>query len=66
MLALTVRFNIPLNDAVQALKLDAMTAAELAEARAQFEGPWNRWNRLRTGAAVFSVVALLLLRVLPA
>ena len=60
----TVRFNIPLNNAVQALQLDAMTAAELAEARAQFEGPWNRWNRLRTSAAVAAVAALLLLKVL--
>lgn len=61
----TVRFNIPLNNEVQALQLDTMSAAELAEARAQFEGPWNRWNRLRTGAAVASVGALLLLQVLP-
>ena len=39
-----------------------MTAAELTEACAQFQGPWNR---LRTGAVVVYVVALLLLQVLP-
>ena len=58
----TVRFNIPLNNAVQALDLDAMNEPELAEARAQFEAPWNRWNRFRTSLAIVSVVALLVLQ----
>ena len=58
----TVRFNIPLNNAVQALDLDAMNEPELAEARAQFEAPWNRWNRFRTSTAIVSVVALLVLQ----
>ena len=58
----TVRFNIPLNNAVQALDLDAMNEPELAEARAQFEAPWNRWNRFRTSMAIVSVVALLVLQ----
>ena len=35
---------------------------EQYEARAQFEVPWNRWNRVRTLAAVVSVSALLLLQ----
>ena len=60
----TLRFNIPLNNAVQALDLEQLTDPELAEARAQFEAPWNRWNRFRTVAAIVSVVALLLLPLL--
>ena len=58
----TIRFNIPLNNALQALDLESMSERDLAEARAQFELPWNRWNRVRTLAAVVSVSALLLLQ----
>ena len=60
----TLRFNIPLNNAVQALELERLGDAELAQARAQFETPWNRWNRFRTVAAIVSVVALLMLPLL--
>ena len=57
----TIRFNIPLNNTVQALNIDALSASELGKARADFEGPWNRWNRFRTLNALVSVSALLLL-----
>ena len=57
----TLRFNIPLNNAVQALEIELLSAQKLAEARTQFEAPWNRWNRLRTLNAIFSVSGLLIL-----
>lgn len=60
----TIRFNIPLNNAVQALDIDALDAPALAEARRTFETPWNRWNRFRTGTAIVSVFALLVLQIL--
>ena len=60
----TLRFNIPLNNAVQALEIELLNAQELADARAQFEAPWNRWNRFRTLTAIASVVALLVLQLL--
>ena len=60
----TIRFNIPLNNAVQALDLDALGDSELAEARTRFEGPWNRWNRFRTVTATSTVVLLLMLQLL--
>jgi len=60
----TLRFNIPLNNAVQALEIEMLSAQELAEARTQFEALWNRWNRFRTMAAIVSVVALLILQLL--
>ena len=60
----TIRFNIPLNNAVQALDIDALDAPALAEARRTFEAPWNRWNRFRTGTAIVSVFALLSLQIL--
>lgn len=58
----TILFNIPLNNAVQALDIDALSDADLADARRQFEAPWNRWNRFRTGTAIVSVIALLVLQ----
>jgi uncharacterized membrane protein len=60
----TLRFNIPLNNGVQALEIELLSAQELAEARTQFEVPWNRWNRFRTLTAIASVVALLVLQLL--
>ena len=60
----TIRFNIPLNNAIQALEMDVLRESDLAEARAQFEGPWNRWNRFRTAMAIVAVAALLILRML--
>lgn len=58
----TLRFNIPLNNAVQALDIESLGDAELARARGTFEAPWNRWNRVRTLAAIVSVIALLVLQ----
>jgi uncharacterized membrane protein len=60
----TIRFNIPLNNAVQALDIEALSDSALAKARAQFEAPWNRWNRFRTVTAIGSVAGLLILQIL--
>ena len=57
----TFRYNIPLNNKLQDLNIDAMDESEAASARADFETPWNRWNRFRTVNAVVSVSLLLLL-----
>ena len=57
----TFRFNIPLNNMLQTYEIDAMNETEAASARADFESPWNRWNRFRTVNAVVSVSLLLLL-----
>ena len=58
----TIRFNIPLNNAVQVLAIESLDEQGLADARTQFEAPWNRWNRFRSLAASLSVVALLILQ----
>ncbi|MDH3223536.1 MAG: DUF1772 domain-containing protein [Gemmatimonadota bacterium] len=44
----TLRINIPLNNRLQALDLDAMDEEACRLARGQFESLWNRWNRVRT------------------
>ena len=57
----TFRFNIPLNDSLQALDIEALDDSEAAASRADFESPWNRWNRFRTVNAAFAVSMLLIL-----
>ena len=57
----TVRLNIPLNNALQALDIESLSESDLAKARQDFEAPWNRWNRFRTLTSILSVLALLLL-----
>ena len=56
----TFRINIPLNNALQAIDVDAADDATWADARAKFETTWNRWNRNRTVVSI-GVTALLLL-----
>lgn len=50
--------NVPLNNQLQAQELGSMSAAELQQARQDFEPRWVRWNSFRT---VFSVIAVALL-----
>jgi uncharacterized membrane protein len=54
---LTVFVNVPLNEALARVALEAFPG-ELARARAAYEGPWVFWNGVRT---VFSFVAFLAL-----
>lgn len=44
----TFTINIPLNNKLQSLNVDAMEQAALETARENFEARWNRWNAIRT------------------
>ena len=55
----TFAINIPLNNRLQSLDVDAMDEHAQQAARAAFEQRWNRWNVIRT--VVSCVVTLLLL-----
>lgn len=55
----TVVVNIPLNDRLQALRVEDLGADALRSARMGFEDRWNRWNRVRT--VVAGLVSLLLI-----
>jgi uncharacterized membrane protein len=57
----TVTINIPLNNTVQALEIDAMDETALAAARHAFEPRWNTWNSIRTVLAMVAAVLLLVL-----
>lgn len=60
----TMRINIPLNNALQTLNVESMSAAEQQAARGRFERRWNRWNAIRTVIAslVSGALMALLLR----
>lgn len=58
----TAAVNIPLNNRLQALAVDALTVADSAAARADFESRWNRSNRMRTVLSTVVVLLLLLAR----
>ena len=57
----TVTINVPLNNQLQTLDLAAMNDGALAEARADFEPRWNRWNQIRTVLATLTSALLLFL-----
>jgi uncharacterized membrane protein len=56
----TVRINLPLNNQLQRLDLTTRDETVLKSAREDFEAPWNRSNRIRTGCALVTSVLLLL------
>ena len=60
----TVSINVPLNNSVQALEIDAMDETAQAAARQEFEMRWNTWNSSRTVLAslVSALLIILLLR----
>jgi len=55
----TFTINIPLNNTLQALNVDAMNESEQQAAREAFEERWNRWNTIRT--ILSSLVSFLLI-----
>ena len=61
----TLIVNVPLNNKLQALKVDAMNDTALQRARLDFEQRWNRWNVIRTViASLVSVLLIVLLLML--
>ena len=55
----TLRINVPLNNTLQRLDIDAMNKDALASARSAFENRWVRWNSIRTVMASLVSVALM-------
>jgi len=60
----TFRVNVPMNNALQTLDVDAMDEDALAVARRNFEGRWVKWNLIRTVIAILINVALMLVLLL--
>lgn len=57
----TVMINIPLNNRLQSLNVDALTGPALESAREAFEARWNRWNVVRTLVSCLVSVLLIIL-----
>ncbi len=57
----TVTINVPLNNQLQSLDVDAMNETTQKEARKDFEPRWNQWNSIRT---IFASLASALLIIL--
>jgi uncharacterized membrane protein len=53
-LGVTIRGNVPLNDALEAFELADSDERALANRRQTYETPWNRWHYLRTAANIGS------------
>ena len=59
----TVTINVPLNNQLQSLDLDAMPNPEVLATVENFESRWLRWNTIRTVIATLTSVLLLVLLV---
>ena len=58
----TFTINVPLNNRLQRLNVDAMDEVAIKTARMNFEPGWNRWNLVRTPfAGLASVLFMVLL-----
>jgi uncharacterized membrane protein len=56
-----VTINVPLNNRLQTLDVDAMDETAQATAREAFEPRWNRWNGIRSVVASLASVLLIVL-----
>ncbi|GAB3924761.1 DUF1772 domain-containing protein [Larkinella terrae] len=54
----TIFGNIPLNNQLDSFPLLSASAEEMTRQRAQFEGPWNRLNTIRTLSSALAVALL--------
>ena len=57
----TVTLNIPLNNQLQTLDVDAMNETTQKAARKDFEPRWNLWNSIRTAFASLASALLIIL-----
>ena len=61
----TITINVPLNNKLQTLDVDAMNEPAQKAARNDFEPRWNRWNSIRTVlASLVSALLIILLSIL--
>lgn len=61
----TVVGNIPLNQALDAFKIDPYAIEAMARQRATFEAKWNSWNTIRTVAAIATVILTIIACICP-
>jgi len=59
-MGVTIFGNVPLNNTLESLQVEKMTAEQMAIFRQGFESKWNRLNYIRTITSLFSFFALVL------
>lgn len=59
-LGVTALGNIPLNEALDSVNIQAASPEEIAHQRNAFEGPWNKWHMIRTASSVLSLVLVII------
>ena len=59
----TFTINVPLNNKLQALDVDAMDEATQKQSRKDFEPRWKLWNSIRTAIACLASALLVILLV---
>jgi len=57
----TITINIPLNNKLQTLDVDAMNETTQKAVRKDFEPRWNRWNSIRAAFASLASALLIIL-----
>jgi uncharacterized membrane protein len=57
-LVITMAFNVPLNNQLEAAAADISKVTDPAAVRAAFEDAWNRWNVIRTWVNIASFAVL--------
>jgi uncharacterized membrane protein len=57
----TIIINIPLNNGLQTLDVDALDETAQKTAREEFEPRWNLWNSIRTAIASLASALLIIL-----
>lgn len=59
-MGVTIFGNVPLNNVLDSFQLDGATMQEISLQRNQFEKPWVNLNFVRTAAAFFSILFVIL------
>ncbi len=57
----TIAVNVPLNNKLQTLDVDAMDETARKTARRDFETRWNRWNENRAAVAILASALFIIL-----
>ena len=57
--AVTIAFNVPLNDRLDAVDPSGLSAADALREWHSYLGPWTAWNHLRTAAPLVGSVLML-------
>ena len=55
----TMAFNVPLNDRLDAVDSSALSAADATREWRAYLGPWTAWNHVRTAAPLLGSVLML-------